>query len=58
MTSTELSDIEKKSLEEIPHPSLPDDAVDAARRFMGHLRDRRPASYAAAAPAPVTARAS
>ena len=22
-----------------------DDAVDAARRFMGHLRDRRPASY-------------
>jgi predicted amidohydrolase len=22
-----------------------DDAVDRARRFMGHLRDRRPASY-------------
>jgi hypothetical protein len=24
MTSTELSDVEKKSLEEIPHPSLPE----------------------------------
>jgi N-carbamoylputrescine amidase len=23
-----------------------DDAVDSARRFMGHLRDRRPTSYA------------
>lgn len=31
-----------------------DDAVDAARRFMGHLRDRRPASYAEL---PVPARA-
>ncbi|WP_226359856.1 hypothetical protein [Pseudonocardia sp. ICBG1142] len=24
MTSAELSDVEKKSLEEIPHPSLPE----------------------------------
>ncbi|GLZ47591.1 apolipoprotein N-acyltransferase [Actinomycetospora sp. NBRC 106375] len=33
-----------------------DDAVEAARRFMGHLRDRRPASYDLA-PVPVAARA-
>jgi predicted amidohydrolase len=25
-----------------------DEAVDAARRFMGHLRDRRPAAYSSA----------
>ncbi|GAA4795259.1 carbon-nitrogen hydrolase family protein [Actinomycetospora chlora] len=34
-----------------------DEAVEAARRFMGHLRDRRPASYDAAPLAPVPARA-
>ena len=51
MTSTELSDVEKERLEEIPHPSLPEGStasstsIDAARRFTGHLRDRRLASY-------------
>ncbi|MFC5142272.1 carbon-nitrogen hydrolase family protein [Actinomycetospora rhizophila] len=34
-----------------------DDAVDAARRFMGHLRDRRPASYSLPRPVPAVARA-
>ena len=52
MTSSELSDVEEKSLEEIPRPSLPEGSTasststDGARRFRGHLRDRRPASYA------------
>ena len=51
MTCTEVSDVEKKSLEEIPQPSLPEGSTasststDAVRRFMGQLRDRRPASY-------------
>jgi len=38
-----------------------DEAVEAARRFMGHLRDRRPASYTGGpvpAPVPAAARAS